>query len=134
MVDFFDLLKTRRAVRNYQDKDVSLDLLMEIIQEACLAPSGGNRQTWRFILINNRDTHGTETTLTSTFGYSASNSFSNRYAWSSPGMSWQIHEPTHRLKGTFAALATPVPKRPETNKMTIAYKTATLIRIFSSFS
>jgi nitroreductase len=57
-VEFFDLLKTRRAVRNYQDKDVSLDLLMEIIQEACLAPSGGNRQTWRFIVINNRDTIG----------------------------------------------------------------------------
>ena len=56
--DFFDLLKTRRAVRNYQDKDVSLDLLMEIIQDACLAPSGGNRQTWRFIVINNRDTIG----------------------------------------------------------------------------
>jgi nitroreductase len=57
-VDFFELLKTRRAVRNYQDKDVSLDLLMEIIQDACLAPSSGNRQGWRFIVINNRDTIG----------------------------------------------------------------------------
>jgi nitroreductase len=56
MADFFELLKTRRAVRNYQDKDVSLDLLMEIIQDACLAPSSGNRQTWRFIVINDRDT------------------------------------------------------------------------------
>jgi len=58
MVDFFELLKTRHAVRNYKDKDVSLDLLMEIIRDACLAPSGGNRQTWRFIAINNRDTIG----------------------------------------------------------------------------
>ena len=56
--DFFDLLKTRRSVRNYQDKDVSLDLLMEIIQDACLAPSSGNRQTWRFIVINDRETIG----------------------------------------------------------------------------
>ena len=54
--DFFELLKTRRSVRNYQDKGVSLDLLMEIIQDACLAPSSGNRQTWRFIVINDRDT------------------------------------------------------------------------------
>lgn len=54
--DFFELLKTRRSVRNYQDKDVSLELLMQIIQEACLAPSSGNRQTWRFIVINDRDT------------------------------------------------------------------------------
>ena len=57
-VDFFDLLETRRSVRNYQDKNVSLALLREIIQDACLAPSGGNRQTWRFIVINNRDTIG----------------------------------------------------------------------------
>jgi nitroreductase len=57
-VDFFDLLKNRRAVRNYQDKDVPLDLLMEIIQDACLAPSGGNRQSWRFIVVNDRGTIG----------------------------------------------------------------------------
>ena len=56
MADFFELLETRRSVRNYQDKDVSLDLLMAIIQDACLAPSSGNRQTWRFIVINDRDT------------------------------------------------------------------------------
>jgi nitroreductase len=56
MADFFELLKTRRSVRNYQDEDVSSELLMEIIQDACLAPSGGNRQTWRFIIINDRET------------------------------------------------------------------------------
>lgn len=56
MVDFDDLLKTRRSVRNYQDEEVSLKLLTEIIQEACLAPSSGNRQTWRFIVVNDRDT------------------------------------------------------------------------------
>ena len=58
MVDFFELLKTRRAVRDYRDEGVSLDLLMEIIREACLAPSSGNRQTWRFIVVNDRDTIG----------------------------------------------------------------------------
>ena len=56
--DFFDLLKTRRSVRNYQDRDVSLDLMMAIIQDACLAPSSGNRQTWRFAVINDRETIG----------------------------------------------------------------------------
>jgi nitroreductase len=57
-VEFLDLLKTRRSVRNYQDRDVSLDLLKEIIQDACLAPNSGNRQIWRFIVINDRDTIG----------------------------------------------------------------------------
>ncbi len=55
-MDFFDLLKTRRSVRSYLDKDVPLDLLTEIIRDACLAPSSGNRQTWRFIVVNDRDT------------------------------------------------------------------------------
>jgi nitroreductase len=55
-MDFFDLLETRRSVRNYLDKDVPLDLLTEIIRDACLAPSSGNRQTWRFIVVNDRDT------------------------------------------------------------------------------
>jgi nitroreductase len=54
-VDFFDLLKTRRSVRNYQDRKVSLALLEAIIRDACLAPSGGNRQSWRFIVVNERD-------------------------------------------------------------------------------
>ena len=56
MADFFELLKTRRAVRKYKDEDVPVDLLMEIIEDACLAPSSGNRQSWRFIVINDRDT------------------------------------------------------------------------------
>jgi nitroreductase len=55
-VNFFELLKTRRAVRSYRDEDVSLDLLMQIIHDACLAPSSGNRQGWRFIVINDRET------------------------------------------------------------------------------
>jgi nitroreductase len=56
--DFFDLLETRRSVRDYQEKDVSLDLLNQIIRDACLAPNSGNRQIWRFIVINDREMIG----------------------------------------------------------------------------
>jgi len=55
-MDFFDLLKNRRSVRSFQDKEVPLELLTEIIQDACLAPSGGNRQSWRFVVVGDRDT------------------------------------------------------------------------------
>ena len=50
MADFFNLLKTRRSIRDFEDKNVPLD----IIRESCLAPSSGNLQPWRFIIINNR--------------------------------------------------------------------------------
>ena len=54
-MDYSELLKKRRAVRDYEDKEVPLDILMQIINESCLAPSSSNRQPWHFIIINNKD-------------------------------------------------------------------------------
>jgi len=54
MVDFFDLLVKRRSIRDFQDKEVALDLVEEMIKESCLAPSSGNGQPWRFIVVNNK--------------------------------------------------------------------------------
>ena len=46
MADYFDLLKMRRSIRDYEDKEVPLDTIMQIIRESCLAPSSGNGQSW----------------------------------------------------------------------------------------
>ena len=54
-MDYSELLKKRRAVRDYADKEVPLDVLMQIISESCLAPSSSNRQPWHFIIITNKD-------------------------------------------------------------------------------
>ena len=54
-MDHSELLKKRRAVRDYEEKEVPLDILMQIINESCLAPSSSNRQPWHFIIINNKD-------------------------------------------------------------------------------
>ena len=53
-MDYSELLKKRRSVRDYEDKEVPLDTLIEIINESCLAPSSSNRQPWRFIIVTNR--------------------------------------------------------------------------------
>jgi nitroreductase len=55
MAEFFDFLKTRRSIRDFADKDVPLDIVLEIIRESCLAPSAQNGQPWRFIIVNNRE-------------------------------------------------------------------------------
>jgi nitroreductase len=55
MTDFFDLLKKRRSVRDYEEREVPLDLVKEIIKESCLAPSSGNGQPWQFIVINSKE-------------------------------------------------------------------------------
>jgi nitroreductase len=55
MADFSKLLVLRRSIRDYQDKPVSTNLITELIGEACLAPSSGNGQPWKFIVICDRD-------------------------------------------------------------------------------
>ncbi len=55
MADFASLLQKRRAIRDFQDKEVPPAVVREIIQDACLAPSAGNGQPWKFIVIHNRD-------------------------------------------------------------------------------
>ncbi len=55
MADFFQLLKTRRSIRDYQEREVPLDLIRDIIKDTCSAPSSGNGQPWKFIIVNNRE-------------------------------------------------------------------------------
>jgi nitroreductase len=54
MADYFDLLKTRRSIRDFEDKNVPLDIISDMIRESCLAPSSGNGQPWRFIVITDK--------------------------------------------------------------------------------
>ena len=55
MTDFADFLRLRRSIRFYQDREVPVEILREMIDDACHAPSSSNGQPWRFILINNRE-------------------------------------------------------------------------------
>lgn len=50
---FSDVLLKRRSIRKYLDKPVEIDLLKNIIQESTLAPSAGNQQPWKFIIVQN---------------------------------------------------------------------------------
>jgi nitroreductase len=54
MMTFTELLKNRRAIRDFQAKDVPLEVVKEILKESCLAPSASNGQPCQFIIINNK--------------------------------------------------------------------------------
>lgn len=56
-------IKERRSVRNFEEKEVDKEIILEIIQAGKFAPSAENRQPWRFIVITNRD-HIQELSLT----------------------------------------------------------------------
>jgi nitroreductase len=52
------LIKGRRSVRSWQDREVPRDLLLKALELATWAPNGGNHQNWHFYLIMNKGTIG----------------------------------------------------------------------------
>lgn len=55
MIGYDELLKKRRAVRHFDQRDVPERVISEIIDEVCMAPSAGNGQPWRFVIIRSRE-------------------------------------------------------------------------------
>ena len=54
LAELRNLIKSRRSIRQWQDKGVPEGLLTEAIELATWAPNGGNQQNWRFYVIINR--------------------------------------------------------------------------------
>ncbi len=50
--DFFALCSQRRSVRSFSDKPVPRKLIETIIATAGTAPSGANKQPWKFALVD----------------------------------------------------------------------------------
>jgi nitroreductase len=55
MAEFSQLLSDRRSIRNYKDEKPDVELVREIIEDSIMAPNSGNRQPWRFSIVNDRD-------------------------------------------------------------------------------
>lgn len=53
-MDFGDLLKNRRSIREYTDQVPSLEIIREIIGDTCLAPTARNGQPCRFVIVRDR--------------------------------------------------------------------------------
>ena len=56
MTTFSELLQKRRAIRDFEAKEVPLKIIEEILQEATLAPSASNNQPCRFVVVQCRKT------------------------------------------------------------------------------
>jgi len=50
-VDFWEVVRKRRSVRQYSNQPVDEELVRRIVDAARLAPSGGNCQPWRFFAV-----------------------------------------------------------------------------------
>lgn len=49
-----EAIRTRRSIRQYTEKEISPDLIKELLQAAMSAPSAGNGQPWQFIVVDDR--------------------------------------------------------------------------------
>lgn len=49
--DFYNLLQSRKSIRQYKPDAVPKDVLERILQAGMQAPSGKNRQNWRFFVV-----------------------------------------------------------------------------------
>ena len=56
MITFSELLQKRRSIRDYESKEVPLEIVNEILKEATLAPSASNNQPCRFVIVNCKET------------------------------------------------------------------------------
>ena len=55
-VDVFEAMEKRHSVRSFAtDKDVPDELVEELLRCACQAPSAGNVQPWRFLVVRDDD-------------------------------------------------------------------------------
>jgi nitroreductase len=48
----YDVMSKRRTVRNFSDRAVSKEVIETLIRTATTAPSGANKQPWRFIAVS----------------------------------------------------------------------------------
>jgi nitroreductase len=53
--DLFEIMRTTRAMRRLKPDPVPDALIDEILSAALCAPTGGNRQPWRFIVVKDPD-------------------------------------------------------------------------------
>ncbi len=54
-MDFFEIIDTRKTIRNYENYIPPKEDIKRIIESARLAPSACNNQNWEFIAVYNQD-------------------------------------------------------------------------------
>lgn len=53
-MEMLETIRTRRAVRDYQDRRIDRTVLTALIDAACQAPSAINQQPWAFAVVEDR--------------------------------------------------------------------------------
>jgi nitroreductase len=55
MADLYETMSTLRAVRRLKPDPIPGDVIERVLQAACWAPTGGNQQPWRVIVVDDAE-------------------------------------------------------------------------------
>jgi nitroreductase len=53
-MDVLETIRARRSIRKYKPELIPTEKMEMILEATCLAPSAGNRQPWRFVLVQDK--------------------------------------------------------------------------------
>ncbi|MFH1212190.1 MAG: nitroreductase family protein [Candidatus Woesearchaeota archaeon] len=54
-MDVLDCIKTRRSIRKFLQKPIEFDIIARILEAGHFAPSPGNLQNWKFIVVTDKE-------------------------------------------------------------------------------
>lgn len=54
-MEFYDVVKTRRSIRSFRKEPIPEESLTRLLNAARLAPSGSNRQFWKFYIVKSEE-------------------------------------------------------------------------------
>lgn len=54
-MDFYEVLRSRASTRAFTEADVSQEVVARLLSSACMAPSAGNLQPWRFFVVRDAE-------------------------------------------------------------------------------
>lgn len=55
MLTVEEAIKQRRTIRHFKREPISKEMVMQMLEAARLAPSGANRQPWRFVVVTDAE-------------------------------------------------------------------------------
>lgn len=55
-MNVLEAIKTRRSIRKFEDTPVPPEALKQVLEAGRIAPSAGNRQPWKFLVVTDPET------------------------------------------------------------------------------
>ncbi len=53
--EYYDLLNDRRSVREFDERDIPIEVIENLIKTASTAPSGAHKQPWVFVAVKSKE-------------------------------------------------------------------------------